>query len=138
MSAAGNASVQAVFNGVQFVLPLIDVLALGIAVAVPAAAPVVAVVTPLLNSAGTVFQTLSATMTAVDAQPIVKQIEDYVVSAVTAVNNVVTAPGASPALAAFQPKVAQAEAVVALLTAFVNGVSAMPTAATVPTPYLHH
>lgn len=139
-TAATSASVQSVFASIQFVLPLLDVLALGIAVAVPSSAPALVGVTPYLNSAAGVFQTLSATMTQVEAQPIVKQIEAYVASAVAAVKGVVTAPGAAPALVAFQPKVAQAEAVVALLTAFVNGVTAQPgaTAARTAMPALLH
>ncbi len=132
--AISSANVQGVFNAIQFALPLLDVLAAGIAVAVPGAAPIVALVTPYLNSAGAVFQTLSATMTATQAQPLVGQIEGYLAAAVTAVQGVVSS---TPSLAPLASKVAQAQAVLGLLTTFVNGVSTMPTSALVPLPYLH-
>ncbi len=130
-----NSQVQTVFNGIQFVLPLLDVLAAGVAIAVPAAAPAIALATPYLDNAGAVFQSLSETMTTVQAQPIVKQIEGYLSSGFAVAQKVVAA---NPSLAGFAPKLAQANAVLGLLTAFVNGVQAMPTAATVALPpYLH-
>ena len=122
-------AVQSVFNSIQFVLPLLDVLAAGIAVAVPAAAPAVAAVTPYLNAAGTVFQTLQVTMTKAQAQPIVQQIEGYVSGAVTAAQNVIAT---TPSLAGLAPKVQQAQAVLGLLTTFVNGV--VPAAALAKAP----
>lgn len=128
-------AVQAVFNSVQFVLPLIDALALGISVAVPGSAAIMAGVMTLINQAGPVFQTLDAAMTTATAQPIVKQIEGYVTAGTSAIAGVVNS---TPALAAYKTRVAQAQAVVGLLTTFVNGVS--PTAALAPTvlpPLLH-
>lgn len=133
-----SATVQAVFNAVQFALPLLDVLALGIAVAVPAAAPIVAVVEPYIGSAGVVFQTLSATMTDASAKPLVQQIEGYLSGAVQAVQKAVGAAPAGSPLTQFAPKVAQAQAVLALLTTFIHGV--VPGAALAPTvalPLLH-
>jgi hypothetical protein len=100
-------------------------MALGIGVAVPAAAPLVAAVTPYLNAAGPVFQTLSTTMTQAQAQPVVQQIVGYVQGTVTAISQVINAPGADPRLAAFVPKLAQAQAVLGLLLAFVNGLQPM-------------
>jgi len=135
---ASNAStVQSVFSAIQYALPLLDVLALGIAVAVPAAAPIVAVVEPYLGSAAALFQTMSATMSDATAKPIVARIEGYLSAAVAAVSSAVAAAPAGSKAAAFQPKIAQAQAVLALLTAFVNGVQAMPTARTSMPALLH-
>src|ERR1700723_975878 len=126
IGTTNNAAVQTVFNGIQFVLPLLDVLAAGIAVAVPAAAPIVATIAPYIASAGGVFQTLSIGATEAAAQPIVGQIETYISAAVTAVEGVVNG---NPKLAPLLPKVQQAQAVLGLLTAFINGVTATPAAA---------
>jgi hypothetical protein len=125
-TAPTNAVVQTVFNGIQFVLPLLDVLAAGIAVAVPAAAPIVATIAPYLASASGVFQTLSIGATEAAAQPVVAQIETYISAAVTAVEGVVNG---NPKLAPLAPKVQQAQAVLGLLTAFINGVTATSAAA---------
>lgn len=122
---SSTSNVQTVFNGIQFVLPLVDVLAAGIAIAVPGAAPIVGIVSPFLGNAASVFQTLSATMSDAEAKPIVQKIESYVAGAVDAVGNVLAS---SPKLAEFQPKFEQAKQVLALLTDFVSGVQAMPTA----------
>lgn len=121
-----TSSVQTVYNSVQFVLPLLDVLALGISVTAPAAAGVLGVVTGYLNQAAPIFQTLVATMTVAEAQPLVQQIEACVKAAVDAVQTTVQA---NQKLAAYQGRVAQAQAVVGLLTAFVNGVQQAPAAA---------
>lgn len=136
-TSTANATVQTVFNAIQFALPLIDTLAFGIAIAVPPAAPLVAAVTPYLNAAGPVFQTLSATMTQVQAQPIVQQIEGYLAGAVKAVAGVVDGAPAGSQLAAFAPKVQQAQAALALVTTFVNGVSVGASMTPVPMPLLH-
>lgn len=136
-STGTTPAVQTVFNAVQFALPLVDMLVTGVSIAFPPTAPVLATVIPYINSAGTVFQTLSTTMTTVQAQPIVQQIEGYVSAVVKAVKSAVSAPNAPPQLAGFAPKVAQAEAALGLLTAFVNGIAAMPTAAMAPLPLLH-
>ncbi len=129
-------TVQAVFNATQFLLPLLDVLAAGIAVAVPAAAPIVAIVAPYLASASGVFQTLQVVMTETQAQPLVQQIEGDVQAAVAAIAGVVNG---NPKLAPLASKIAQAQAVLGLLTAFVNGVQAMPRFAERPValPLLH-
>jgi len=129
-----TAAVQAIMLKAQYLLPLLDALALGISVAVPAAAPVLIAVTGYLNQASPIFQSLVATMSVAQAQPIVAQIETYAAAAVTQIQSVVAN---NPALSAYASRVAQAQAVVALLTAFANGVESMPTAATVPVPYLH-
>lgn len=136
-STGATPAVQTVFNAVQFILPLVDALALGISVAVPSSAALVAAVTPYLSAAAPIFQTLSATMTQVQAMPIVQQIEGYLSGAVKAVAGVVSGAAPGSKLAAFGPKVAQAQAALALVTAFVNGVTAMPTAAMAPLPLLH-
>jgi cytochrome c5 len=135
--APTNSAVQSAFNAIQYALPLLDVLALGLSVAVPAAAPVLAIVEPYLGSAATVFQGMSDTMTAAAAQPIVAQIEGYLTGATAAVQKAITSAPAGSPVAAFGPKVAQAQAVLGLLTAFVNGVQAMPTKATVSLALLH-
>ena len=137
-TTSASPTVQSVFNGIQFVLPLADALALGISVAVPASAGLMAGVMTGINQAGPIFQTLQATMTEAAALPIVKQIEDYVSAGVSSIANVVNS---NPSLAAYQSRVAQAQAVLGLLTTFVNGVTAgVPTAArasTLPIPLLH-
>jgi hypothetical protein len=136
--AAGiNASVQSVFNASQYVLPLLDVLLVGVSMVVPAAAPVIAMATPYLNAAGAAFQGLSLSMSSSAAQPIVQQIASNLSAVVKAATGIFTASGADPRLAALAPKLQQAQAVLGLLTAFVSGVSAMPTAATVRLPLLH-
>lgn len=132
-----QAAVQAVFNACQFVLPLVDALALGISVAVPAAAPAMGAVIAGISTAGPIFQTFETTMTQAQAQPIVQQIESYVTAGVNSIAGVVNSAATGSKLAAYQSRVAQAQAVVGLLTTFVNGVSAMPTGATVPLPLLH-
>jgi hypothetical protein len=137
-ATSGNPTVQAVFNAIQYVLPFADALALGISVAVPASASLMAGVMTGLNQAGPIFQTLQNTMTAAAALPIVKQIEDYVSAGVSSIGSVVAA---NQKLAAYQTRVTQAQTLVGLLTTFVNGVSAgVPVAAlapTVPIPLLH-
>lgn len=132
---SATATVQAVFNACQFILPLVDALALGISVAVPASAGVLGAVTGYLNQAAPIFQAFVATMTVAQAQPLVAQIETYVAAAVNALASVVQN---NPSLAAYQSRVAQAQAVVALLTTFVNGVQLTPKAALpVRLPLLH-
>jgi hypothetical protein len=120
-----TAAVQAVYNATQFVLPLLDALALGISVTVPVSAGVLSLVTGYLNQAMPIFQQFVVTMSQSQAQPLVQQIEGYVSDAVSAI---ATAVQANPKLAAYQSRVAQAQAVVGLLTAFVNGISTMPKA----------
>lgn len=139
-SATATATAQAVFAQIQYLLPLVKVLALGIAIAVPSSAGVVATVTPYLDQAGTAFQALSATMTVVSALPIVQQVEGYLKNAVDSVAVVVNdgAPGSK--LAQFAPELQEAQAVLALITAFATGVQAMPTmarVAKVSLPLLH-
>lgn len=135
---SANPTVQSVFNGIQFVLPFADALALGISVAVPGSAGIMAGVMTGIEQAGPIFQTLQATMTEAAALPIVKQIEDYVSAGVSSIVNVVNS---NPALAAYKTRVAQAQTVVGLIATFVNGVTAgVPVAArapTVPIPLLH-
>lgn len=137
-ATSANPTVQSVFNAIQYVLPVADALALGISVAVPASAGVMAGVMTGIAQAGPIFQTLQATMTEAAALPIVKQIEDYVSAGVSSIVNVVNS---SPALAAYSTRVAQAQTVVGLIATFVNGVTAgAPVAArapTVPIPLLH-
>lgn len=139
-SPAANADAQAVFAQIQYLLPLVEVLAAGIAIAVPQAAGLVATITPYLNEAGTAFQGLSATMTAVAALPVVQQVEGYLQSAVDAVANVVNGGGVGSTLAKFAPQVQEAQAVLALIIAFAKGVQATPMTArvrSVSLPYLH-
>jgi hypothetical protein len=124
-----------VLNEIQFLLPLIDALALGISVAVPGSAAAMAAIAAALNQAGPIFQTLQATMTIAQAQPIVQQIETYVTSAVAAIAKTVNA---NAALAAYQAQVAQAQQVVGLLVEFVNGVTAAPAARAIALPPLLH
>jgi hypothetical protein len=135
----GNApTVQSVLNVIQFALPLLDAMALGISVVVPGSAAVMAGAMTLLNQAGPIFQTLDATMTAAQAQPIVRQVETYIAGALQAVAGVVNT---TPSLAAYQTRVAQAQAALGMLTTFVNGVTGgVPVAARAPRvaiPLLH-
>lgn len=137
-SAQGNADAQKVFAQIQYLLPMIKVLAAGIAIAVPQSAGIVAIVTPYLDQAGVAFQGLSATMTVVQAQPIVQQVEGYLQSAVNSVANVVNGAPAGSKLASFAPMVTEAEAVLALIVAFANGVQQMPKGiAPINVPLLH-
>lgn len=133
-----QAATQAVLNEVQFILPLVDALALGISVAVPGLGTAMGVVIAGVANAGPIFQTLQATMTTAEAQPIVQQIEGYVAAGVA---QLVTAVQKTPALAAYATRVQQAQAVVALLTTFVNGVVPAPAVAAryrgVALPLLH-
>jgi hypothetical protein len=136
-TAGINASVQSVFSASQYILPLLDVMLVGIAMVVPAAAPAIALATPYLNAAGAAFQGLSLSMTQSAAQPVVQRIAGAVGQVIQTTTGIINAPGANPKLAALAPKLAQAQAVLGLLTAFVSGVTAMPTAATVRLPLLH-
>jgi hypothetical protein len=131
-------AVLAVFNGIQFVMPLLDVLVAGMAIAVPAAAPLVAIVTPYLNSAAAVFADMVPTMTQLQALPLVQQIEGFLQSAVKAANDAVNAPGADPKLKQFLPKIAQAQQVLDLLTAFGKGVQGGTALAPMELPRLLH
>jgi phage-related protein len=136
--STSTAGVQSVFSAVQFVLPLLEALATGISLAVPAAAPILAVVMPYLGQAGPVFQTLSAAMTAVAAMPIVQQISGYVTAAFNAVAGVVNTAAAGSKLAGFSGLVSEAQAALAVIVAFVSGVQGMPAAAMAPRPMLLH
>lgn len=138
-SSAGNANAQAVFAQIQYILPMVRVLAAGIAIAEPKAAGIVAQVAPYLDNAATAFQGLSATMTEVQALPIVQQVAGYAKAAVDAVAAVVNAAASGSKLAQFGPEVATAQAVLALITAFAVGVQNAPKAAARPValPLLH-
>lgn len=138
-SPQGNANAQAVFAKIQYLLPLIRATAAGIAIAVPESAGIVAIVTPYLDQAGTAFQALSATMTVVQAQPIVQQVETYLKAAVDTLANTVNGAPPGSKLASFAPMVAEAQAVLALVVAFANGVQVMPKAAARPMalPLIH-
>lgn len=129
-------SVQKVFNTIQYILPLVDVLAAGIAIAVPASAPVMTAASATLQLAGPVFQKLSTTMTEVEAKPLVDQIRGYVKASVGSIADVVNAAPDGSSLARFRPQVQMANAVVGLLDAFVAGVQAAPKGA-VAMPLLH-
>ena len=132
------AAVQAIFNSVQYELPLVDALAVGIAMAVPGLASAMTLVEQGIAAAGPIFQTFQTTMTAVQAQPIVAQIEGYVSAGMS---SIVSAVNATPSLASNQPlqtRLAQAQAVLGLLTTFINGVTAGAKATIpVPLPLLH-
>jgi len=128
---------EAILLDCQYLLPLVDALALGISVAVPGSAVAMGAVSAAINAAGPIFQQLSSTMPVAQAQPLVQQIETYANTAVMAISNLVNT---TPALSAYAPKVAQAQQVVGLLTTFVNGVTTAPTAAMIhagPPPLLH-
>lgn len=125
-----TSSVEKVILQSQFVLPLVDVLAAGLAVAVPATAPVIATVAPYLDSAFAALNLLSSTMPVADAQPIVGRIGGYVDLAIGAIKAAVaTAAVSNERLGPLLPKIDQASAVVKLLMAFANGVQQMPGAA---------
>ena len=128
---------EAILLDAQFLLPLVDALALGISVAVPASAPLMTTAMGLIASAGPVFQQLSSTMTVAAAQPLVQQIETYASGALSSIAGVVNT---TPALSAYATRVAQAQQVLGLLTTFVNGVTTAPTAAMIQagTPPLLH
>ncbi len=131
-STETNANAQAVFAQIQYLLPLVKMMAAGIAIAVPQSAGIVAIVTPYLDQAGIAFQGLSATMTVVAAQPIVQQVEGYAKQAVDSVANVVNGAAPGSKLAQFGPAVAEAQGVLALIVAFATGVQQMPKAAMAP------
>ncbi len=138
-SPQGNTNAQAVFAQIQYLLPLVRAMAAGIAIAVPESAGIVAIVTPYLDQAGTAFQALSATMSVAQAQPIVAQVETYLKAAVDTLANTVNGAPPGSKLASFAPMVAEAQAVLALVVAFANGVQVMPKAAARPMalPLLH-
>lgn len=138
-SLSGNANAQAVFAAVQYFLPLVETMAIGISIAVPQSAAIVTTVAPYLDKAGLAFQALSATMTQVQAQPIVQQVEAYGRGAVDQIATLVNTAPPGSALAKFAPEVAKAQAVLALLTVFVNGAMNIPKAAMAPValPLLH-
>lgn len=134
-------TVQSVFNQIQYLLPLIRALVAGMAIAVPGSAALVNAALPYLDEAGVAFQLLEATMPVPTAMPIVQQVETYAKSAVDTLANIVNSAGAGSKLAQFAPEVAEGQAVLALITAFANGVQAMPMTArfrSVSLPLLHH
>lgn len=139
-TVAQTAGIQPVFNAIQFVLPLEKALAVGLSVAVPQAAGLIAAVQPYLDKAAPIFQKLQASMTAAEGKPLIQQIEGYAKDAMEQIVAVVANAPPGSRLASFQPLVMEAQAALAVITAFVSGVSAMPTAATaaaVPVPLLH-
>ncbi len=135
--APAGQSVQSVFSQVQYLLPLIKVLVAGIAIAVPQSAGIVTAVAPYLDAAGGVFQTLQATMTVAQAQPIVAQVTTYLKSAVDQVASLVNAAPPGSPLAKFQPEAIEAQGVLDLIIAFQSGVQAMPTARFKMSPLMH-
>lgn len=136
-TATSNATVSAVFNAIQYILPELETLALGVSILFPAAAPTVAIVEPYLIPAASIFQGLSAAMTTVQALPRVQQIEVYLKTAFDKVQTAMGSPTAPPTIAKFSPALQKASAALALVTAFVNGVQALPSAAAVPLLLLH-
>lgn len=135
--AAGNASAQAVFAQIQYLLPVIRTLAVGISALDPKAAGLVAQITPYLDQAAAAFQGLSAAMTEVQARPIAQQVVGYVRSALDAVAGVVNAATPGSSLAKFAPEIAAAQSVLALVMMFAQGAQAMPTKAMAHLPLLH-
>jgi hypothetical protein len=136
-TASGGPTVQSVFAQCQYILPLVRILVAGIDIAVPASAPLVNAALPFLDQAGAAFQLLQAAMPVSTALPIVQQVEGYAKQAVDTVASAVNAAAPGSKLAQFAPEVLEAQAVLALITAFANGVQAMPTAAAVKLPLLH-
>lgn len=139
--AAGSSAATAtasIVNAIQYVLPLADILAVAVAAAVPAAAPIITAALPYLNEAGVVFQGLAASMTQIEAQPIVQQISKDVQNVYTAIQQGMAQAPRNPTIVALQPKLAQCDAVIQALIAFYQGVSTMPKAyAPVALPLLH-
>jgi hypothetical protein len=134
VTGAPTAAVQAVLNEVQYVLPLLDAMATGIAIAVPGAATAMSLVEGYLTQAEPLFQQIVVTMSTATAQPIVTQIETYLSSAVSAVAQAVAA---NASLAKYATQVSEARAVLALVEAFVNGVVAGNVKAVAPVRFLH-
>lgn len=140
-TGANAPTVQSVMNQVQYLLPLVKTLVAGMAIAVPASASMVNAALPFLDQAGAAFQLLQVTMPNTQAMPIVQQIETYAKSAVDTLANAVNGAPVGSKLQQFAPMVTEAQAVLALVTAFANGLQAMPTAArvrAVSLPLLHH
>lgn len=128
----------AVVNEIQYVLPLVDVLAVGIAAAVPASAPIISAALPYLTDAGTIFQTLTAAMTTAQAQPIVLQISKDVGNIYDAIQQGMALAPNNAVITALEPKLAQCAAVLELMLNFAQGISTMPKAAPmVQLPLLH-
>lgn len=120
--AVTTASVEQVIAEMQALLPFLDVLATGISIAVPAAAPLLAIVMPYLANASTIFATISSTMTQVEAAPIVQKFSDAIAGALNAIDEEISSVPAGSPLVKFQPLLAQANAVFALLLAFYNAI----------------
>ena len=141
-TSGGSApTVQSVMLQIQYLLPLVRALVAGMAIAVPGSAALVNAALPWLDQAGVAFQLLEATMPVPTAMPIVQQVETYAKSAVDTLANVINGAPAGSKLAQFAPEVTEAQAVLALITAFANGVQAMPMAARLMSaslPLLHH
>lgn len=122
-TAATTTKVEQVIAQAQAVLPFVSVLAAGLAIAVPSSAGVVQAVTPYLNDASVALNTLSGTMAASEAAPIVTKIENAIGAAVEVIGQIVNAPNADPKMKQFGSLLKQAGAVVSLLNDFVNSVS---------------
>lgn len=129
-STTPASTLQYVMNEIQGILPLFGILAVGLAVAVPALAPIEAAVAPYINAATVAFSTISAATELATAQPTVKTITDNLNTAYTAIQAAITA---NPALAKYGASVAQIGAVLTALENFAVGVQVVVAAPAMPT-----
>lgn len=136
-TTATSTTTQTVLNEIQFLLPLVETLAIGISVDVPSTAKTMNTIVSTLNlDAAPIFQSIVATMTQEQSAPLVQKIEAYASAAMASIATVVAN---TPSLAKYANSVAQAQEVLTLIEAFVTGVTTGPVSARapVPVPLLH-
>lgn len=141
--AAGSTTTQTVeqvIATIQAWLPFVNGVAIGIAALVPGAAEGLAVVEGGISTASGLFNTLTSTMTASAAKPIVSQIVTDMSGVVTAFGQMVNAAPAGNTRTSLQAAYQEAEAVLPLLSAFITGAAATLSigAATAPIPVPKH
>ena len=133
-------TVQSVMLQIQYLLPLTKALVVGIGIAVPASAGLVNTALPYLDQATAAFQLLQSNMPVSTGLPIVQQVEVYLKQAVDVVASAISSAPAGSKLIQYTAEVQEAQAVLALITAFASGVQAVSVAArvrSVSLPMLH-
>ena len=123
---ANVATVEQVIAKIQAVMPYVSGIANVLGAVVPGVSGAVSLVNQGLNAAASVFATMTSSMTAAAAQPVVSQIVTYVSGAVTSAKTIIAAlPVAAQATA--NALLAEAATVLGDLNAFAN-----PTAVSAP------
>lgn len=124
-----SATVEQVIARIQAAISFSSALSPMLAIVAPGAASFIPQINAGLNTASNIFNTISTTMTEIQAQPIVGQVATALGGALTAAQQATAVIGDATARAKAQGVVATAQAVLPLLTAFATGVQAAVSAA---------